>query len=168
MTRHRDAADARRRAARRAAHPVQVTAEPGAVRVQVGSVGDGRLDDAIAWADLTPTEARALAGVLEAVAADVERLGQSQCVFATPTTAAATTTSPPLPDACLARLSLQEPPPPHILGAVLQRGRARQPGVEGVHHGEGASSQQAHAGLGLASGDGVVSHPVEPTGHVQR
>lgn len=62
MPRHRDAADTRRRERRRAAHPVQVSAGRGFVQVSVGIDG----------ADLTPTEARALAGVLEAVAADVE------------------------------------------------------------------------------------------------
>lgn len=67
MTRHRDAADARRRAARRAAHPVGVSAGAGVVQAWTG-VGLDRVRT-----DLTPTEARALAGVLLAVAADVER-----------------------------------------------------------------------------------------------
>lgn len=123
MTRHRDAADTRRRERRRAAHPVQVTAGAGVVEVEIeragGSAAEERQrvlahirsvcgvgDDAaprtrrrwgeellaeiergdhvaryaspeatsrvVPQARLTPTEARALAGVLEAVAADVE------------------------------------------------------------------------------------------------
>lgn len=67
MTRHRDAADARRQERRRAAHPVQVTAGAGVVQAWTG-VGLDRVRT-----DLTPTEARALAGVLVAVAGDVER-----------------------------------------------------------------------------------------------